>query len=103
MSIALHSGQLAAGFCLAGGSAASHPYHRELERQLAGQVRLASALYGLGRLSAGRSLLVGASRAMPALIGVATSLTRIRKPARVPLPIEAARHRRPPALHQEVV
>lgn len=73
ISIALHSGAVAAGVLLRGGDAAA--YHRRMRADVLRPVRLASVLYGLGR--AAPALVAAACRAMPALMRATAALTRV--------------------------
>lgn len=104
VSIALYSGQKAAEQYLNGGPAASARYQRQLRRHLARQVDFASMLYRIGCTHAGRSLLVGAARAMPRLIGLATNMTRISEPGLWSSSLVPATSRlQPPSREPEVV
>ncbi len=84
MSIALHSAALASRIHLAGGDAAL--YHRTLHRDVAGQVRRATALYTAGTHPAGQRLLMGAAALLPASIRLLTTLTRVRQGALLSVP-----------------
>ena len=75
VSIALHSGRAAAAAWLAGQPATAH--HRALQRTLGGQMRRASALHATCLASALQPALVAACRAMPGLMRLAASSTRI--------------------------
>ncbi len=84
MSIALHSAALASRIHLAGGDAAL--YHRTLHRDVAGQVRRATALYAAGTRPAGQRLLMAAAALLPASIRLLTTLTRVKQGALLSVP-----------------
>jgi flavin-dependent dehydrogenase len=75
MAIALHSAAAAARAFLAGQSAAT--YHRHLRRDIAGQISRASALYRIGRSSAGQRALFGFASLWPHGLRLAARLTRV--------------------------
>ena len=75
MAIALHSATAAAAAYLGGESAAA--YHRRMRRDIAGQIRRASALYGLARSAPGQALLMRLGAAWPPGLALAASLTRV--------------------------
>ncbi len=79
MAIALHTGKLAAATYLAGGDAAA--YHAQVRRDIRGQIRLASWLYGLSQDQAGRRALVRTGQVWPGALRSAASFTRIPKRA----------------------
>ena len=73
MSIALHSATAAAAAYLAGQPAEA--YHRRMRRDVGGQIRRASALYGLARSAPGLLMRLGA--AWPSGLSLAAALTRV--------------------------
>ena len=80
MSIALHSAAVAVGHYLAGLPAAA--YHRRLRRDIAGRIRLASALYQFGRWQFGRwpggqAILMGLAWVWPGGAAIAARLTQL--------------------------
>jgi flavin-dependent dehydrogenase len=75
MSIALHSAVLAAGFHLAGISAAE--YHRTIRGDILGQIRRARVLNRIATSGAGRALLMRVAAAWPAGMRLAARLTRV--------------------------
>ncbi len=82
MAIAMHSGRLAAQTYLDRGRAAPL-FHARLRRDVAGQVRLAGALYGASRSRLGRRALVGACRLWPGALGLFAERTRVPVRARL--------------------
>jgi flavin-dependent dehydrogenase len=76
MSIALHSATLAAGHLLGGQDAAA--YHHALRADIAPPIRVAAALYAVGRTRPGQALLMAAARMFPAALRGAAVLTRVR-------------------------
>jgi flavin-dependent dehydrogenase len=81
MSIALHSGQLAAAMYMEGKHAAS--FQRRLHEQLGRQVKLATVLSRGLVWAPSRVVFVAAVRRWPALIGFVAQQTRIAKAARL--------------------
>jgi flavin-dependent dehydrogenase len=81
MSIALHSGQLAAAMYLEGADAES--FQRRLYQNLNRQVRLATVLSRGLLWAPSRSMFVAAVRLWPGLIGLVAQQTRIAKAARL--------------------
>jgi flavin-dependent dehydrogenase len=81
MSIALHSGQLAAAMYLEGASA--EQFQKRLHHQLRRQVRLATILSRGLLWAPSRALFVAAVRRWPALIGFVAQQTRISKAVRL--------------------
>ena len=75
VSIALHSGALAARMIANGGDA--YRYHQTLRRTLGGQVARAHAIQGLLATAMGRIAAVSACRALPALLRAIARATRI--------------------------
>jgi flavin-dependent dehydrogenase len=75
VSIALHTGRLAASAVAGGADAAA--YHARLARDLRAQVRRAHALHGLFGTATGRALAVHAARAFPRVITLGARATRI--------------------------
>ena len=75
MAIALHSGRGAAGAILGGEDARS--FHARQRREFGGQIRLAGALYQLGRPAALQPLLVDIARQWPGLAARLATWTRI--------------------------
>ncbi len=75
MSIALHSAAAAAARILAGDDADA--YHRQMRRDLARQMRLASLLQMAGGAALGKSILPVALRLFPALLGRVAAWTRV--------------------------
>ncbi len=76
MSIALHTAQVAAAAYLERGNAAS-AYHRDVARQLRGQIMLASALDRISQAGLGRRALGEACRLYPGLLTVLAAWTRV--------------------------
>ncbi len=81
MSIALHSAALAARFYLTGESSAA--YHRKLARDISGQIKRASALYGAISAPAIQPLLFALAGTCPASLAIAARLTRVPKKSMV--------------------
>lgn len=79
MSIALHSGRLAARTVLAGGSSAD--YHRAVRREVSGQVRLATTLQRAAETRVGRTVLLGALGLAPAILPLIARRTRVPRGA----------------------
>ncbi|MGL4543136.1 MAG: FAD-dependent monooxygenase [Polymorphobacter sp.] len=79
MSIALHSGRLAATTLARGGSAGA--YHARLRGDIARQVRLATWLQRAGFSGAGQRLMLGVIGVAPALLGAIAAATRVPEPA----------------------
>jgi flavin-dependent dehydrogenase len=75
VSIALHTGALAADAILGGADA--HDYHARLHQNLAGQMRNARMIAALGEKPLGRNLLMGGARYAPGLLRLAASATRV--------------------------
>jgi flavin-dependent dehydrogenase len=75
MSIALHSARLASAGIISDGT--PDAYHRQLARDVAGQVRLATVLSRVMVRSSGQHALGLAARFMPALIGLVAGRTRV--------------------------
>lgn len=75
MSIAMHSGRMAANAILAGTSAAA--YHFATRQQLAPQVMLANRLYRLTRPAPMQALAVAAAQFWPGLLTWIASATRV--------------------------
>ena len=75
MSIALHSASVAVDHFPADLPAAA--YHRRLRRDIAGRIRLASALYRFGRWPGGQAVLMGLAAAWPGGAAIAARLTRL--------------------------
>ncbi len=75
MSIALHSAALATRFYLSGQS--SSAYHRQLARDIAGQIKRASALYNVISAPVLQPVLFAAAKACPASLAIAAKLTRV--------------------------
>lgn len=82
MSIALHSGCLAAGIYLGGGTALE--FQQRLHDQLRRQVKLATLVSRSLVHPWTRRLVVGAARAVPATVGLIARQTRIATPLLVP-------------------
>jgi flavin-dependent dehydrogenase len=79
MSIALHTGVIAASSYLAGGSAAD--YHRRIRCDIIGQIGRASQLYRLGSSAAGKAVLMRMAAMWPGALHLAARLTRIPRSA----------------------
>ena len=92
MSIALHSAALASAIHLSGGSSAL--YHRRMRRDVAAQIRRATALYTAGTHPAGQRALLFAAGTFPGCIRLLTSLTRVN-PGAPPLDPAGASRPRP--------
>ncbi len=75
MAIALHSAALAAAIFLRGGTAAV--YHRQLERDLKGQIGRASRIYRLSKARPAQLILFEIARLFPALLSMGASMTRV--------------------------
>ena len=75
MAIALHSARLAAGVLLAGGD--SGEYARRMRSDVARPMRVARALYALGRTGAGQAALMAACAMWPGVIRAAALGTRV--------------------------
>jgi flavin-dependent dehydrogenase len=75
MAIALHSAALAASTFLHGGTAAA--YHKQLERELKGQIGRASAIYGLASSRPSQAVFFSLTRIFPKLLAIGASLTRV--------------------------
>jgi flavin-dependent dehydrogenase len=78
MSMALHSAALAVQHYCAGGTPAQ--YHARLRQDVAGPIRRAMALYGLGRSAPGQVALLHALRLWPTLLRHAARATRLAEP-----------------------
>jgi flavin-dependent dehydrogenase len=78
MSIALHSGCLAASIFLAHGNA-STMFHRRLQADIRRQVRLASVMNKVVRQAAGRAALFHLCRTWPAVMRHVAALTRVEE------------------------
>ena len=76
MSIALHSGRLAASTYLAQGPA-SRAYHDRIRRDIGGQIRFASVLHHAGRSPRTQAMLVRACRAWPGALRWIAAWTRV--------------------------
>jgi flavin-dependent dehydrogenase len=81
MAIALHSAMLAAGAVRRGETAAA--YHRQLARDVTGQIRRAGALYRVAQTPAAQPALLGLARLWPAGLALAARLTRVPERVRV--------------------
>ena len=79
MSIALHSGRLAAHAVAAGADAAT--YHARLCGDVARQIRLATWLQRAGFSGIGQRLMIGVIGIAPALLGAIAGATRVPEPA----------------------
>jgi flavin-dependent dehydrogenase len=79
MAIALHTASVAAQCHLAGLGAAA--YHHRIRRDIAGQIRRASALYWFAHHAAGQALLMRILGAWPAGLELAAILTRVPRRA----------------------
>ena len=79
MSIALHSGRLAAHAVAAGSDAAT--YHARLCGDVARQIRLATWLQRAGFSGIGQRLMIGVIGIAPALLGAIAGATRVPEPA----------------------
>ena len=79
MSIALHSGRLAAHAVAAGADAAT--YHTRLRGDVARQIRLATWLQRAGFSGIGQRLMIGVIGIAPALLGAIAGATRVPEPA----------------------
>lgn len=75
VSIALHTGALAAEAILGGADA--HGHHARLQRDLGGQMRSARMIAALGEQPLGRGLLMTGARLFPGLLRIAASTTRV--------------------------
>ena len=78
MSIALHSGRLAATTFLAQGQAGAN-FHRQLRADVQRSLRLSSALNAAVRYRVGRQAVFHLCRAWPAAMRHVTSLTRVQE------------------------
>jgi len=76
IAIALHTARVAAATYLARGNAASE-FHRQVSEDIAGQIRLASILYGFSTLALGRAALVMLGQAFPGTMRSIASRTRV--------------------------
>jgi flavin-dependent dehydrogenase len=81
MSIALHSGRLAAASILEHGPDAAR-FQRALREDVLSQIRLSSVLYDASRSPFGRRAILGACRAWPGAMRWAAALTRVPERAR---------------------
>jgi flavin-dependent dehydrogenase len=81
MSIALHSGRLAATSLLEHGPDGAR-YQRALRDDILAQVRLSAALYDASRSPLGRRAILGACRAWPGAMRWVAALTRVPERAR---------------------
>lgn len=79
ISIALHSGALAAQMHLAGQDAAR--YHRRVGADIARQIRLAALLYEVGQGAVRQRAMVHAAQAWPGAMRLLASLTRVPRAA----------------------
>jgi flavin-dependent dehydrogenase len=77
IAIALHSGSLAAGVWLDGGTAAA--YHQRLARDLGGQMRLARVLHDAAMSGAVQPAIIRGAGWFPALLRQAARGTRLRR------------------------
>lgn len=81
MAIALHSAMLAARAVLRG--APSAVYHRQLARDVTGQIWRAGALYRMASAPAAQPALLGLARLWPAGLALAARMTRVPERVRV--------------------
>jgi menaquinone-9 beta-reductase len=82
ISIALHTGALAAEAILAGRDAGFH--HRNLHRDLSGQMRHARMMAALGEGPVRQRLLINAARIFPGVLKSAALATRVARRFRIP-------------------
>ena len=75
MSIALHSAALAVQAVLRGDAAAA--YHRQLARDIRGQIKRADILYGLMESRLAQAGIFGIIKLWPGSLGIAARLTRV--------------------------
>jgi flavin-dependent dehydrogenase len=78
MAIALHSAAMAARCVLEGGAAAS--YHAQMRRDVTRPIRVASALYRVGRVPVGQRIMMTALRAWPRALSTLAAATRTGPP-----------------------
>jgi len=88
ISIALHTGALAAGALLRDVDA--HAYHEELHGNLTGQFRNARMIAALGESAVGRSVLMNAARLLPGVLRLAATATRVPSAVRLATPSDVA-------------
>jgi flavin-dependent dehydrogenase len=80
MAIALHSAAMAARCVLEGAAAAC--YHARMRRDVTRPIRVASALYRIGRVPAGQRIMMTALRAWPQALPALAAATRIGRARR---------------------
>jgi menaquinone-9 beta-reductase len=81
ISIALHTGALAAAALLR--DADAHSYHEELHGSLASQFRKARMIAALGENAVGKSVLMSTARLLPGVLRLAATATRVPPSARL--------------------